>query len=172
MCKQASLFAHATPQVIIAVTTRIGQADHIAHGQATRAFGREGARAIEALVHIDHPPAPMRCDRDASAEVRHHKIHLMVRCSQHGRCLAGHGLDVQSMRFAAALYLGKARHASQRVQLIHRHRVHDKGRDAIQNRDLMGDQCTQVGDVLPCSSATQPLQHRLVDAVCAAGHRP
>ena len=101
------------------------QLDQPADGETPGPLRREGAVAVERVVHVDHAPLFMGAHGNATAHVRHDEVALRVRFLQLRGGSSGYRLLIERVEDGAALDLRKSGVACKRTHFVHDDRVDD-----------------------------------------------
>ena len=108
----------------------------------------------------------------AAAQVADDQVRLLIGLAQGRRRPASDGLLVQGVELAQAAEGGKARVVGHLRQLIHAHRVHEKGGNAHHVADAPGQIRPQVGGMLAIGGGLHVVHDPVVDGVGAGGDGP
>ena len=78
VCNQTSATAEQFPQLLVGIFFGLNQPHPGTGRQSSGPFGREGAFAVEGIVHVDDLALLVRPDRNAAAQVCHDEVYILV----------------------------------------------------------------------------------------------
>ena len=143
----------------------------VGHSHRPHARGCEGALAAARVVAVDHVPMTVRRDGDATVDMAHDEVVVLIGDALLLAVVPGNGLEVERVADRFAIHAAHARDARLVAELVDDGRVHHQGDAAIALVHALRHLHAQHGGVVEAALAgTRVGDEPIVDRVDAAFH--
>ena len=143
------------------------EVDEFARGERAGPFGRHGAFAVKAVVHVDGTPLAVGSHGDASTKVTDDEVQVFIVQAVLAGITAGNGALVKGVPDGTPRQQGRPREAGDVIEFVHHDRISRQGAASGQLcGQLGGDEATEVTGVL-AGRLLSIAAHGLVDFIDA-----